>query len=345
MKKCISVKLLVASLVISFIPFGLASPAPPAKKLVFKYGHVGPLDQQMHKSALFFKKYVEEKTGGTIEIQVYPLGQLGGERTIFDSILAGTADMGSIGAPIQATVIKEFNVLCLPFILLNEDVLWEIVRTKEFRGRFFTFIRGKGIEPVGFPNISERGILTKKRAVRKVEDMRGLNIRVMEGNIYTDTYKAMGAFPRTMPFPEVYTALQQGVIDTIDSGLDMAAKIKVIEVAKFYTNLYQTIQTNPLVMAKPSWDKLTSEQQEIFRNVNEQMELFSQEEYRKDKIETQKIAKEKYGVKIEDLTFAELETFRKAVEPVVAKYRKAISEDFVDFYIDLARKYEKKYKK
>lgn len=348
-KKCLRLILLILIVVFwfSILPgYGSASPATPVKNLVLRYGHVGPFDQVMHKASVVFKKYVDEQTKGAIEIQIFPMSQLGGERTIFDSILTGTVDMGAIGAPIQSTVIKEFNVFCLPFVAINEDVLWDIARSKEFRDRFFPIIRAKGIEPIGFCNITQRGLLNKRRRIIKVADMKGLNIRVMEGSIYTDMYNAMGSFPRTMPFPEVYTGLQQGVIEAIDSGIDMAARMKFVEVAKFYTKLNQTIQIQVLIVAKASWDKLTNDQRHIFSKANEAMELFSQEEFKKDYLDTVKYVKDRYGVEfIEELTPEDRETFRKAVEPVITKYRKAIGEEFCDSYIDLIHKYEKKYKK
>lgn len=338
---------LVALLMPACAPKEVApAPAPP-EKLVFKYGHCAPPIQIMGRAATFFKEYVEEHSGGAIEIEVYPLSQLGGERAMYDQILAGTLDMGSIGAPIQSTAVPEMNAFCLPFVVANEDIFWDVVKTKEFHDRFTSIVRERtGVELLAYADVCGRGVLNKYRPIRSPEDLQGLKVRVMEGAIYTDMFRAMGAGTAPIPFPELYTALQQGVVDGEDNSCDMAVMMKFVEVEKFYTNTNQTMQTNPLIVAKSSWAKLTAEQKQLFIETAEAMDVFSREEYRKDKLEGYVTAREEYGVEvIEELTAEERAAFKKAVEPVLAKYRKVIGEDFFDFFIDLVNKCEQKYKK
>lgn len=341
-----SKKWLSAALIAIFVVFGFASNGSvvSAQPLTFRYGHVAPPLQVMGKTSSFFKWYVEMKTQGAVKFELYPLGQLGGERALLDQVLAGTLDMANVGAPIQATVMPEFNVLCLPFVAANEDVFWDIVRTKEFREKLFGIMRKKGVEPLAFIDGCGRGLLNKKRVMRTPEDIKGLRIRVMLGPIYTDMFRAMGAKTRTIPFPEVYTALQQGLIDGEDNSADMAVMMKFTEVEKFFTNTNQTMQTNPLIVTKKSWNKLTDEQKEIFRQAGEMADAFSQHEYRYDKAEGWRIAREKYGVNvIEGLAPEEQAAFRKAVEPVLKKYRSIVGAELFDLYVRLAKEYEKKY--
>jgi len=331
--------------ILIFLVFALIAQVS-AQQVVFKYGHVAPPKQIMGKASDFLKNYVEEKTKGAIKIEVYPLGQLGGERAMLDAVLAGTINMANIGAPILATAVPEANAFCLPYVIPNEDVFWDVVNDKEFRGKFFSILRKKGVEPIGFIDGCGRGFLNKKRPVRRPEDIKGLTIRVMEGPIYTDMFRALGANTRTIPFPELYTALQQGVVEGEDNSADMAVFMKFTEIEKFFTNTNQTIQTNPTLIAKSSWDKLTEEQKKIFKEAGEAADKFSREEYRKDKLEGYRVAREQYNVAvIEDLTPEERAAFRKAVEPVLAKYRKVIGEEFFDLFINTAKKYEQKYKK
>src|SRR4030042_694770 len=175
--------------------FGLVAQSP-AQQVVLKYGHVAPPLQIQGRASTFFKNYVEERAKETLKIEIYPLGQLGGQRAMMDAVLAGTLDMTNAGAPILATVIPEFNALCLPFVIMNEDVFWDIMRDKDFRAKIFSLIRNKGAEPLGFSDACGRGLLNKKRPIRSPEDVKGLNIRVMEGPIYTDMFRAMGANTR-----------------------------------------------------------------------------------------------------------------------------------------------------
>jgi tripartite ATP-independent transporter DctP family solute receptor len=337
MKKWLSKISVATFLVLSLAPF------VSAQQLVFKYGHVAPPGNVMFKASNFLKTYVEEKTKGAMKIEVYPSGQLGGERALLDGVLAGTLNMANVGAPILSTVVPEANVFCLPYVIPNEDVFWRIVNDKEFREKFFSLLRKKGLEPIGFIDGCGRGFLNKKRPVRRPEDIRGLTIRVMEGPIYTDMFRALGANTRTIPFPELYTALQQGVVDGEDNSCDMAVFMKFTEVEKFFTNTNQTMQTNPTLIAKSSWDRLTDEQKKILKEAGEAADKFSEEDYKKGKLEGYRIAREQYKVEVIDkLAPEEKAAFRKAVEPVLAKYRKVIGEEFFDLFIRTAKKYEEK---
>jgi|PlaIllAssembly_1097288.scaffolds.fasta_scaffold124459_2 tripartite ATP-independent transporter DctP family solute receptor len=313
-------------------------------QVVFKLGHVAPPQQIQGKASTFFKTHVEEKTKGAVKIEVYPLSQLGGQRALMDAVLAGTLDLAPAGAPLLSTVMPEFNALCLPFVIANEDIFWDVVRDKEYRDKTFAIVRKKGAEPFGFTDVCGRGFLNKKRPVRTPDDLKGLNIRVMEGSIYTDMWRAMGANTRTIPFPELYTALQQGVVEGEDNALDMANFMKFTEIEKHFTATNQTMQTNLMIMASASWNKLNDAQKKIFVEAGEAMEKYSQEEFRKDKVDAYKVAREQYKVNcIENLTPQERAAFRKTVAPVLEKYQKIIGDDYFKMFTGLAKKYESKH--
>jgi len=338
MKKRFLSAMMAMGLVLIFVSF------VSAQQIVFKLGHVAPPQQIQGKSSTFFKNYVEEKTKGAVKIEVYPLGQLGGQRALMDAVLAGTLDMAPAGAPLLATVVPEFNALCLPFVVANEDIFWDVVQDKEFRDKTFAIVRKKGVESFGFTDVCGRGFLNKKRPVRTPDDLKGINMRVMEGSIYTDMWRAMGANTRTIPFPELYTALQQGVVEGEDNALDMANFMKFTEIEKHFTATNQTMQTNLLIMASASWNKLNDAQKKIFREAGEAMEKYSQEEFRKDKTEAYTVAREQYKVAcIEDLSPAERAAFRKAVAPVLEKYKKVIGDDYFTMFTALAKKVEAKH--
>jgi len=205
----------IAGALLLFFVVGVLAVQPSASladQKKFRYGYLSPPTFSMGRTSEFFKKYVEKHTSGAIEIELYPLAQLGGMRAMFDQVMAGTLDMATVASPLIATAFPEFNVFNLPFVVLNDDVMWDILWTKDFRDKMDNTIRKKGIVPLFVVDNGARGFLDKKRVVRSPKDMKGLRMRVMQGSIYTDMFRAMGAKTRTMPFPEIYTALQQGNI-------------------------------------------------------------------------------------------------------------------------------------
>jgi tripartite ATP-independent transporter DctP family solute receptor len=338
MKKLLSAALLVFFVVLSLVAHISES---LAEQRVLKYGYISPPIYAMGRTSEFFKYYVEKRTGGAIKMELYPLGQLGGMRAMFESVLSGTLDMATVSAPVITTAIPEFNVLCLPFAVSDPDAMWKILWTKEFRDKLDEAVRKKGIVPLFISDNAARGFLNIKRQVRSPKDIKGLQIRVMQGSIYTDMFRAMGAKTRTMPFPEVYTALQQGLIEGMDNTLAMSVAMKFTEVAKFFTPLNQTMIEVYVLGSGKMWDSLTSEQRKIFSEARGFVEKFSREAMAADDAAAAGLARAKYDVNVSGaLTPEERAAFRELMKPVHKKYRKIIGEELYDLFISLARKYE-----
>lgn len=337
-------KWLALALSLAFV-IGVLTVSPSvsaAEPKVLKYGYLSPPFVAMGKTSEFFKKYVEEHTNGSIKIELYPLAQLGGMMAMFESILSGTLDMGTVSAPVMSTVMPEFNVLCLPFVVPDVDVMWKILWNKEFKDKMNGIIRKKGIQPLFIVDNGTRGFLNKKRVVRSPDDIKGLRVRVMQGSIYTDMFRAMGAKTRTLSFPELYTALQQGLIDGEDNSLDMAVAQKFVEVEKFFTPLAQTMIVVYSLGSNKMWNSLTDKERQVILDAREATEKASKGFTADDAAKAIPKAVEKYGVKVDPpLTDSEREVFRKAMVPVLEKYEKVIGPEVFNLFTDLAKKYEK----
>lgn len=339
LKKCLALAL---SAVFIMGVLAISPSVSAAEPKVLKYGYLSPPFVSMGKTSEFFKKYVEEHTGGSIKIELYPLGQLGGMMAMFESILAGTLDMGTVSAPVMSTVMPELNVYSLPFVVSNVDVMWKIIWTKEFKDKMDSIIRSKGIQPLFICDNGTRGFLNKKRPVRSPDDIKGLRVRVMQGSIYTDMFREIGAKTRTLSFPELYTALQQGLVDGEDNSLDMAVAQKFVEVEKFFTPLAQTMIVVYSLGSSKMWNSLTDKEKQVIMDARQATEEASKGFTTDDAAKAIPKAIEKYNVKIDPpLTGAEREVFRKAMAPVVTKYGKIIGPDVFDLFTGLAKKYEK----
>jgi len=312
-----------------------------AQQKVLRYGHISPPTTTMGKSAVFFKNYVEKNTGGSLKIEVYPLSQLGDARSMLEQIMMGTLDIAFVMSPVLATLMPEFNVLNLPFLASNSDIMWLILHTPEFREKLDQVMLKKGIIPLFICDTIQRGFLNKKRPVRTPDDVKGLTMRVMPGPIYTDIFTALGAQTRTMPFGEVYTALQQGVIDSEDNTLAMAIAMKFVEVEKYYTPLGQTTLVGPVIGSKKMWDSLSDTERKVMTQARAHTEIFASVSMAEEESTAILTAGKDYGVKVEEpLTAKELSAFREKTKPVYDKYRKIVGPDIFDQIIKLAKFYE-----
>lgn len=312
------------------------------KITVIKLGHSGPPGSSIDVGVQNIAKAVEEKTDGALVLEIYPGAQLGDENVMLDSLMSGTLDMDLAGTPIMANVMPEFNMLSMPFLFRNTDEFFAIVNSKDFIEKCNEITNPKGIVLLGFPNGEMRGLSNVKREVRTPEDLKGLNLRVMAGPLYTDMFKAMGAMTTTLAFGEVYSGLQQGVIDGEDNGINMLDMMKFMEVEKFHTALGHTIQTNPLLVNKKLWDSLPEEQQKIVEDVVFAQAQAYPEEILKPQIEASKKVVEENGVKVVmELTQEEYEAFKNSVSSVYDKYKPEIGDDFYEYVMNQINSYRK----
>ena len=323
------------------VAFILASYSFSEAKTTVKYGHVGPPIHGQHKGALAFAKYVAEKTNGEIEVQVFPLGQLGGERSMAEQVQAGTLHMAAVTTAVLSNFIPQLAVFDLPFIYPDRETAYKALGDKEVQERFFKLCQPKGFVAIGYTENEFRDITNSKRAIRKPEDLKGLKIRLMESPVYLDTFRTLGANPVPLPFPEIYNALQQKVIDGQDNPLYTSVLMKFIEVNKFATMTQHICTECYTIVTQSLWASLKPEQQKIFREAAEIQIKVNREENAKDLkngIEKAKAA----GVEIITLSPEEREVFKKAVKPVYDKYRDIIGPELYDFYIKKIEFHSKK---
>lgn len=334
MKKGICVIFILLAFILSSFSFAEA-------KIIVKYGHVGPPIHPQHHAAVAFAKYVTEKTKGEIEVQVFPLGQLGGERSMTEQVQAGTLHMTAVTAGVLANFVPEMGIIELPFIYPNREVAYKVLDDKDVKERFYKFCEPKGFIFIGYTENEFRDITNSKRPIRKPEDLKGLKIRVIESPLFIDTFKAFGTNPTPLPFPEIYNALQQKVIDAQDNPIYTSILMKFTEVNKFATITNHILTECPTVVNKKFWESLTPEQQKIFKEAAEVQIKVNRDGNAKNRVEALEKAKaQKVDVVI--LTAKERGAFKKAVKPVYEKYRGVFGAEWYDFYLKKIDFYSKK---
>ncbi|MCX7857937.1 MAG: DctP family TRAP transporter solute-binding subunit [Deltaproteobacteria bacterium] len=334
MKKFLLIALFV--LMISLV-FNFYSDA----KLVVKYGHVGPPVHPQHHGAMAFAKYVNEKTNGEIEVQVFPMGQLGGERSMTEQVQTGTLHMTAVTAGVLSNFVPEVIVIELPFIFPNREVAYKVLDDKEVKERIAKYCEQKGFIFIGYTENEFRDITNSKRPIKKPSDLKGLKIRVIESPLHIDTFKALGANPTPMPFPEIYNALQQKIIDGQDNPLYTSILMKFTEVNKYATITNHILTECPTIVNRAFWNSLTADQQRIFREAAEVQIKVNRELNAKNRIEALEKAKAQ-NVEVYVLSDREKDEFKKAVKPVLEKYRQIVGPEWYDFFVKKIEEYSKK---
>eukprot|EP00831_Metopus_contortus_P050706 TRINITY_DN42607_c0_g1_i2.p1 TRINITY_DN42607_c0_g1~~TRINITY_DN42607_c0_g1_i2.p1 ORF type:complete len:324 (+),score=62.53 TRINITY_DN42607_c0_g1_i2:98-1069(+) len=260
-------KTLIIVLAMAVALIGLTSMAQA--KMSLKFGHIAPPFHGQSKGIDAFAKYVNEKTGGKITIKTFPFGQLGSERSLAEQVQAGTLDIASVTTAVLSNYVPQVAVMDLPFVYPNRKTAYAVIDDKEFQKKIFGFLPNKGFIGIGWTENEFRDLNNTKRDIRTPADVKGLKIRVMNSPVYMDTFKQLGASPVGIPFPELYNALQQGVIDAQENPLYTSILIKATEVAKHVTNTDHILTECVIVVSPDTWDRLTDKQKQIFREAAE----------------------------------------------------------------------------
>jgi tripartite ATP-independent transporter DctP family solute receptor len=174
-----------------------------------------PSEPQVRAVELF-ADLVSQGTEGRISVQIYPNNQLGNQRDVVEGLQMGSVELANI-ASVMASFVPEINLFELPFLFDGPDHFDRVMDSEVGTGLAPAF-EGRGLHLLGYFDAGERHIMTTERSVEGLEDLRGLKIRTMENRLHLATFKAFGANPMPMAYGELYTALEQGVIDGAEAA-------------------------------------------------------------------------------------------------------------------------------
>ena len=252
MKRGMRLLLLVGVLVL-----GLAA-AANAADFVFKLGHIADPENPYAKGAEKFAQLVKEKTGGKVEIQVFPSSQLGNQRDLVEGTQFGTIDFTMTSTAVLGNFLPQVAVFDLPFIFRDVQHAYKALDTvgMEIAQKL------QGMKLLAYYENGVRHMTNSKRPIRKPEDMKGLKIRVMEQPIYIEMIKALGGNPTPMAFGELFTALQQGVVDGQENPAAHIYTARFFEVQKYISLTAHTYSAEPMLVSLAAWNKLPKDLQE-----------------------------------------------------------------------------------
>lgn len=206
-----------------------------AADVVIKFASAGPasMENPMNEAELYFKKIVEERSNGRISIEMYMAGALGNARTVMEGIQLGTIEMGEVENGVMATFIPSASLWDMPMLFKSYPHAYAVMDGEIGDELRADFIKLLGVRHLGYNNGGFRHFFSNIRPADNEKNIKGLKIRVMENSIMLDTINAFGASAVPIAFGELYTALQQGVVDGQDMPTDMFVSQSYFEVQKY----------------------------------------------------------------------------------------------------------------
>lgn len=318
-------KKLLSTLAAALCVTAFLAQAALAAPVTVKVGHVLNTDHSWHICLEGWAKDVKEQTKGRVEIKVFPSSQLGSEKDMAEGLRMGTVDAGLIGGSSFQNLDVKFGIEELPYAFDSYEAAYKV-----FDGyvgnELFKILDSKGIKGLAWWENGFRHITNNKRPILTPEDLKGVKIRVTPNKMRLDTFNTLGASPMPIAFGELYSALQQGVVDAQENPLSIFYSNAFYEVQK-YLSLTQHIWGSALLSVNQRvWKKMSKEDQETVQK----LALVWRDKQRAmvqaaDKEMIEKIKAK--GVKVDEV---DKKPFREAVAPVWKEFEPVFGKDLMD---------------
>jgi len=233
-----------------------------SKVTVIKLGHGLDPTHPVHKSMLFMAERVAELSGGTMSIDIYPSQQLGTERECLELLQIGSLGMTKSSSSVIEQFAPSYRVLGLPYLFRDQDHMYKVLEGA-IGQRLLTDAVEYKLRGITFFDAGSRSFYTKEKPVMEPADLDGMKIRVQESFMAFRMVSALGGSPTPISWGELYTALQQGVVDGAENNPPSFYISRQYEVCKYYSLDEHTSVPDVLLMSTVLWNTLTSEQQDI----------------------------------------------------------------------------------
>jgi tripartite ATP-independent transporter DctP family solute receptor len=292
---------------------------------VIKFAYVGAPTDPRHLSAVKFKEWVEEASGGSLQVELYSGGQLGGDRDAIEGVKLGTLEMTTGGAGIFANFMPQMGITAFPFLFDSFEAAWAF-NDSELNASVTDQLLAEGIRVLGHWDNGFRCITNSRRPIHTPEDLEGLKIRTPENPIILDTMTALGANPSPLPWPELYMALQQGAFDGQENPIPTIYVNKLYETQKYLAITNHVYEPMPVVISEAFWTRLSPQEQELIARAVERSQEYNRnlvQQMTKDFL----LELQKAGMQV---TYPDRAAFEAKTTEVRELYRAIIGTELVD---------------
>ncbi len=235
-----------------------------AQSVTLRSADIHPDGYPTVEAVKYFGKALSDKTNGKYNVQVFFSGQLGQEKETIEQTRFGVIDLNRVNTAPFNNLIPETAVLGLPFLFRSVEHMYHVV-DGPLGAEIAKAFEPHGLIVLGFFDSGARSMYNSKRPIKTLADMKGMKIRVQQSDLFISMINALGANATPMPFGELYSALQTGLVDGAENNFPSYESVKHYEVAKYFSLTEHSMAPEVFVMSKMAWDKLSPADQKLFK--------------------------------------------------------------------------------
>ncbi|MFW6169566.1 MAG: TRAP transporter substrate-binding protein [Planctomycetota bacterium] len=284
---------------------------------VLKVGHVLDAKHPVHKGMIRWSELLEERSDGQLQIKIYAGGQLGQEKELIEQLQGGTLDLAKVSSSVLESFVPEMKVFGVPYLFRDKQHKWESLQSPVGQ-EILDACESRNMVGIGYYAAGERSFYTVDRPIRTPADLKNLKIRVIKSPMAIELVKVLGASPTPISWGELYTALQQGLVDGAENNPPSVISANHYEICKYYSLDRHTSPMDVVVAGKRTWERLSAEDRQMLLETFEESVGYQRELWAREVADNFKMLKEA-GVEIIE---PDLALFRQAVQPMYQKYLK-----------------------
>lgn len=310
-------------LLLGTIAAAVVASSSMAADYTLKFSHVVSANTPKGKAADFFEKRLEELSKGKIDVQVYPSSQLYNDNAVLKALRLNSVQMAAPSFSKFGKIVPQLALFDLPFIFRDAKHLHD-VQDGEVGQALKDKVTAKGIVALNYWDNAFKQLSSNKNALRMPADAQGQKFRIMSSKVLEAQFHAVGANPQMMAFSEVYSGLQQGVIDAAENPISNIYTKKFHEVQKYLTVSNHGYLGYLVVMSQKFWNSLPADlQANVTQAMNEATE--KEREYAAELNDSQfelikEYAKKTGKLQINELTPKEIDAWRNAVSKIYPEF-------------------------
>lgn len=304
--------------------------AASAEAQVVKIRFAGNLPPENSNSRAMgvFKQEVERLSKGSIAVDTFPGMQLGGAKDNLDQVKTGTLQAAYLSTAFMTGFVAKLGVFNLPFIFKDRETAFQVLDGpigKEIERE----MEKTGFKNLGFWENGWRHMTNSRRPITTPEDLSGLKIRLQNNSVHLRTFKLLGANPVPMDIKEVYSAMQQGVIDGHENPFCNTLNLKFYEVQKHLSVSGHFYDLMGAIMNKRFYDSLPRDKQEAIDRAARVATEFQRKQAAEDDLKCLDALKQR-GMQVNTMSPAALAKFREMTLPVYKEFEKELTKDLID---------------
>lgn len=289
--------------------------ATPSNPITLTFGHGQAESHSFHKAALHFKELIEDRSGGTIKVDVQGNGALGDEKEMAESLQLGAIDMCVVAVATLTGFDSELDIFNMPYLFDNLNQVYKVL-DGEIGQSAFAGLENQGLKVLGFFDLGFRNMTNNLRPIKAPSDCTGLRMRTLQSAVCVEGLNMFGIDAVSMSFGELFTALQTGAIDGQENPISVIDASQFYSVQKYLSLTEHIYPVLPVMISTSTFNNLTSEQQALVLECVADTVTFQREANAAN-----------YDSELEDLTQngmsvneVDKSAFKQVVEPLYEKY-------------------------